>query len=178
MEFRKGLAPKLLEMSHPLRILLINTNVQRETKKMVSKTAALHHRYPDLTNNILNAMEDVAFIALQHISCLCSLIDFTEASVNKQIRERYEELGRLTAINHDLLRALGVSHLRLDEAIHVLAENGLQGKLTGAGGGGYAICLVSPYTEPGVLEKVSHELSSRGFGVVLTELGGRGVMVE
>ncbi|XP_018572384.1 mevalonate kinase [Anoplophora glabripennis] len=178
VEFRKGLAPKLLEMLRPLKILLINTKVSRETRKLVSKVAALHHQYPDLTNNILNAMEDVAFIALQHITSLCTWTGTTEGLVNDQIRNSYEELGRLASINHSLLSALGVSHLRLDEVIHILAENGLQGKLTGAGGGGYATCLVSPYVNPSVLEKAMLDLDARGFQAVLTEVGGNGVMIE
>lgn len=178
VEFRKGLAPKLLEVSSPLKILLVNTNVRRETKKMVSKVAALHHQYPDLTNNILNAMEDVSFIALQHLTPLCSLTGPPEGAIIDRIRESYEELGRLATINHSLLSALGVSHLKLDEVIHVLAQHGLQGKLTGAGGGGYAICLVPPYTNSSVLEGIVRVLVSRGFQAVLTELGGLGVTVE
>lgn len=209
VEFRKGLAPKLLEWSRPLKMLLVNTNVQRETKKMVSKAAALHHKYPDLTNNILNAMEDVAFIALTHLTSLCALMTaegdncqittggaggsicqittggvggsnclITAGGAVDKVRACYEELGRLAAINHNLLGALGVSHLALDEVVRILGENGLQGKLTGAGGGGYAICLVPPYLGNDVLEKVMRDLSSRGFQAVVTDLGGNGVMVE
>ncbi|KAJ8939295.1 hypothetical protein NQ314_011152, partial [Rhamnusium bicolor] len=178
VEFRKGLAPKLLEITCQFRIMLINTNIPRETKKLVSKVARLHEKYPDLTNNILNAMEDVAFIALHHISSLCALVGKEESQVTDLVREHYEELGRLASINHNLLNSLGVSHLKLDEAIQILSENGLQGKLTGAGGGGYATCLIPPFVEAVVIENVVQIFSSRGFQVVITNLGGVGVTVD
>ncbi|KAJ8916499.1 hypothetical protein NQ315_000141 [Exocentrus adspersus] len=154
VEFRKGLVPKLLPVSRPIRILLVDTKVQRDTKKLVWHVAALHKQYPDLTSNILNAMEDVAFIALQHLTVLCSAPEQAEAN--------YEELGRLASMNHNLLSALGVSHLKLDEVVHVLTEHGLHGKLTGAGGGGYAFCWVPPGFDEAALVDVMGALAARG----------------
>lgn len=81
-------------------------------------------------------------------------------------------------MNHSLLSALGVSHLKLDEAVYIMAKHGLNGKLTGAGGGGYAIALIPPHTELLVIENIVTELETKGFGVITTTLGGQGVAVE
>lgn len=49
----------------------------------------------------------------------------------------------LFTVNHHLLNALGVGHVSLDRVCHLLAEFGLAAKLTGGGGGGCAIALLS-----------------------------------
>lgn len=51
----------------------------------------------------------------------------------------------------------------------------LKGKLTGAGGGGYAISLLSDSYNP---EEVIKKLKEHDFSVVDTELGGPGVRVD
>lgn len=51
----------------------------------------------------------------------------------------------------------------------------LKGKLTGAGGGGYAISLIPPSYDP---EEVIRILQEHGFSVVATELGGPGVQID
>ncbi|KAG5895350.1 hypothetical protein JTB14_003147 [Gonioctena quinquepunctata] len=179
VEFRKGLSPKLLDITYPFKLLLINTKVPRETKQLVSKVAQLHKKHPELVNNILNSMEDVAFIALQNIIALSQLEVISDCSdLQTDIQGHFDELCQLSSINHNLLGALGVSHVKLDEAVHLLAQHGLHGKLTGAGGGGYAICLVPPGTDSGVLDGAMKDLVYKGFGVVCTELGGEGVKVE
>lgn len=71
-----------------------------------------------------------------------------------------------------------MSHSKLDEACQILTEAGFHGKLTGAGGGGFAICMVSPMTENSIIDKVIEDLNSKGFVAVLTDLGGSGVSVD
>ena len=45
-------------------------------------------------------------------------------------------------INHNLLKALGVSHESLDSVCQLSRKHGLYSKLTGAGGGGSVIALL------------------------------------
>lgn len=47
-------------------------------------------------------------------------------------------------MNQDLLRFLGVSHPSLEEVCKLCLSHGLHAKLTGAGGGGCAFCLITP----------------------------------
>lgn len=83
------------------------------------------------------------------------------------------ELGQLFRTNHCLLAGLGVSHPRL-ERIRVLIDERELGftKLTGGGGGGCAISLISAFDR--TLEK---ELLDEGFEVHETLLGAKGVGV-
>lgn len=81
-------------------------------------------------------------------------------------------------LNQGLLKTLNVSHVTLDKICSILSENGLYGKLTGAGGGGYAIALVSPFFDTGVLHEVIEKLTEADFDVVLTDLGGPGVTIN
>lgn len=90
----------------------------------------------------------------------------------------YEELTFLSSVNHNLLASLGVSHCRLDEIIQILSQYGLHGKLTGAGGGGYAIALVPPFFNKAFLQNVQEVLSLKGFEVTCVGIGGKGVAIE
>lgn len=50
----------------------------------------------------------------------------------------------LIEMNHHLLCAMGVGHRAFDTVCQVARECGFPSKLTGAGGGGCAFCLVVP----------------------------------
>ena len=53
-------------------------------------------------------------------------------------------LKELFDMNQRLLGLLGVSHPTLDQIISTANKYGLQGKLTGAGGGGCAFVFITP----------------------------------
>lgn len=79
-------------------------------------------------------------------------------------------------MNQNFLKCLGVSHPKLDEICLMLSRKGLHGKLTGAGGGGYAICLLPPEFKQ--IGEVLDELKSNQFEAILTDLGGCGVSID
>lgn len=90
----------------------------------------------------------------------------------------YDDLGVLTFVNQNLLASLGVSNPQLDQIISTLSEYGLHGKLTGAGGGGYAIALVPPHFDDFFLKKVQEQLISKGFEVSYVRIGGKGITID
>lgn len=55
---------------------------------------------------------------------------------NDTEHEGFEKLKRLFSINNNLLRAIGVSHPKLEEIFRISEQNGFAAKLTGSGGGG------------------------------------------
>ena len=50
-------------------------------------------------------------------------------------------------INQGLLAGLGVSHPALGRVVEIFAGNSIHAKLTGAGGGGFALGLITPYVQ-------------------------------
>ena len=55
---------------------------------------------------------------------------------------------------------------------------GLHGKLTGAGGGGFAFSLVPPTMTEESVDRVREALEGAGYTVLRTQVGGGGVRVR
>ncbi|XP_033747951.1 mevalonate kinase-like isoform X2 [Pecten maximus] len=90
------------------------------------------------------------------------------------VRTKYDK--ELIDINQGLLRTLGVSHSRLDRVCEVTAALGLHAKLTGAGGGGCAFCLITPGTPKADVKEVMSQLRAEGFECWKTNICGQGVI--
>ena len=79
-------------------------------------------------------------------------------AINALKHSNITSLGNLMDINHGLLVAIGVSHNALDRLIHIAKQNGALGaKLTGAGGGGCMIALVSQEQSQTIAEKLQQD---------------------
>ncbi|KAG7303238.1 hypothetical protein JYU34_011705 [Plutella xylostella] len=172
VEFKKGTRPRPVSVRLGMRILLVDSRVSRETRALVVKVAALRQRNMAAVDHIMDACDDIAKTATQVLEKLSSdkVISDPEAD--------YQHLAELWELNHCLLAALGVSHPSL-EAIRAQARaRGLACKLTGAGGGGYAMVLIPPSTPRSVVDSLSSSLLENGFRVVETTLGAPGVRVD
>ncbi|XP_030754812.1 mevalonate kinase [Sitophilus oryzae] len=168
VKFRRGEQPTILKLSNAsFDVLLIDTHVARETFKLVARVAKLREAFPALVSHILDAMEDLTTRAADLI---VGIDGATETPLDD-----FHDLATLVQMNHGLLCALGVSHQKLEEVIMILEKHDLKGKLTGAGGGGFAIALLPPDYDP---EEVVRKLNERDFGVMCTKLGGEGVKIE
>ncbi|EHP89531.1 mevalonate kinase [Methanotorris formicicus] len=64
------------------------------------------------------------------------------------------EFGKLMNMNHNLLKELGVSTLKLDEVVEIGKIYGYGAKLTGAGGGGCVIILVDEGKEDDLINEL------------------------
>ena len=83
--------------------------------------------------------------------------------------------------NHDILQDIGVSHPKLDQIVEICHAGGALGaKLTGAGGGGCAICLCRDKDIPNIRARLKHvgitnfsaEISYEGFKKEMIEKWG------
>jgi len=146
-------------------ILLVNTRVERNTKDLVAKVKAKYEKYPNIVGPVL---ESIHCVSQQFLTTLNS----AEAQLD------VAQLDDLIDLNQGLLETLGVSHSSLRRIIDIFAQFGLHGKLTGAGGGGFAFALVPSTMGENTLEKARERLEAEGFTVVRTKVGGGGVEVS
>ena len=114
-----------------INILLVNTNVPKNTKLMVQKVANQYKENPSKTKEIIDQIDQLAKSSLELLTGQDNInLDSTS----------FTKWGQLIDRNQSLLdTGLGVSHSKLDEVCKVASKYGLHAKLTGAGGGGFAL---------------------------------------
>ena len=153
----------------PLQVLLVNTCVPRSTKALVCAVGARRDRLPEVVEAVLDAMDALAERAL------LILADLVSATTTHQQDHAYTALHELVDVNHALLTSLGVSHASLERLVGVAATHGLHAKLTGAGGGGFAVVVLGRDTCHAAVDKCRAELEAAGYQVWRTTLGAPGV---
>ena len=60
----------------------------------------------------------------------------------------------------------------------IASKHNLHAKLTGAGGGGFALALLPPRTTTSQVGKVRKEMEEAGFDCWETSIGGAGVQMK
>lgn len=153
----------------PMRVMVTNTHVDRETKRLVAGVADLRRRLPAVVDCIFDSIDTVVSEGIQAL----------QGSGGQAAQE--VALADLIPINHCLLRAIGVSHPCLEEVVRIMETAGLATKLTGAGGGGCTVTLLQSSIKPGTkvtLESATKVLNERGFTCSMTNIGGEGVCVN
>lgn len=141
-----------------LDIVVCMSGVERSTGTQVSKVAST-----------VKVHEKVGELVLHSIGHL------TVEMVESLRKGNLENAGKLLTINHWLLNALGVSHPLLDRLVYASLRAGALGaKLTGAGGGGCMIALVTKQSRPKIIRAISKE----GFNTMPARLSRTGVRLE
>lgn len=127
ISYRRGSTPVRIEIKKPISLLLIDVGTPRRTGDMVRHVSQLREQYISVFEKLRETVEEITS------ECELALIN-----------NRYERLGDLMTINHNLLRAIGVSTKELDNALELAVRTGaIGGKLTGGGGGGCVIAVVN-----------------------------------
>jgi len=156
--YRKHEPIRRLDIDVDLPLIIGNTRKERSTGKLVAKVNNLRNRYPRIIGKVIKAGGEIV-----------------KRSV-KAIKEKdLETLGELMNINHELLCAVGVSCEELEKLVHAARKAGALGaKLTGAGGGGCMIALVSPEK----IEDVAEAIEKAGGEALTTRKTDLGVTIE
>jgi mevalonate kinase len=127
-----------LEASSPIPIVIGNTGIERNTGRLVDQVRKLKQKYPQTVDLIFQSAGELSLQAIDALQ-----------------QSNITSLGNLMNINHGLLMAIGVSHEALDRLVHIAKQNGALGaKLTGAGGGGCMIALVTHEQSDQIAEKL------------------------
>jgi mevalonate kinase len=161
VKFNRGEKPQPIKTMATIDILLVDTRVSRSTSHVVGKVANFRNRHLNLANSIFDSM---GFL-------VDDVVKILEAD-----GEKFQDLSELVTVNNNLLRAIGVSHPRLEKVFSIAEGFGFNAKLTGAGAGGCAfVFLPSNYEKLEKYEKMCNELKENDYEIMATIIGGRGV---
>lgn len=170
LRFVKGQGFQPVKILRPLHILLVDSKVKRSTADIVAKVRHLGETFPEVINAIWNACEALVNTAIPLYENFGTCQDDSE---------KFEKLEQLFQINNDLMKAIGVTHPKLEQIFSIAFKRGFFSKITGAGAGGYAIVLLPEnYASNEVYWKLKEELEGAGFGVHATTAGGEGLRME
>lgn len=156
--FRKNLSggPNTIErlsIKEPVEIIIGNTGVVADTKKMVAGVAERKKKNPKKYDPLFNEAERLALEA------------------RKALEEQFDlrKVGKLMNENHRLLQEVEVSCKELDYLVISAREQGAFGaKLTGGGGGG---CMVALTPGKELQDAVATTMEKEGFKVLRTKIG-------
>ena len=146
--FVKGKPIDKLTVKGSFHFLIGDTGTPSSTKTTVAHVRSLYDAHPKSINSILDTIDDISKQARESLA------------TNAQKR-----LGNLMTQNHNALRQLEVSTPELDTLVQAALNAGALGaKLSGGGGGGNMIALVSPNAS----DKVQQALLEAGAVSVYT----------
>ncbi|XP_064612219.1 mevalonate kinase-like [Liolophura sinensis] len=167
LTFQSGKIVQLKKMPR-LKILLTNTKVPRSTKVLVAGVRTNYEKFPGVFGPVFEAMHGLSVRSVETYNQMADKADL----------EHYSTLQDLIDINHQLLRLIGVSHPVLETLVQESSALGVHTKLTGAGGGGCALSLISPDVKDDVIEKLKTVFREKGFDCWETSVGGDGVLLH
>jgi len=168
IKFKKGELTNL-KSRNPVKMLITDTRVGRNTKALLAGVSERASRHPDAMASVFNAVNSIS----EELSSVVELAAEDEIAITS----REDKLAELMEMNQGLLQCMGVSHSSIETVLRTTLKYSLVSKLTGAGGGGCVLTLIPTLLAHTVLEKVATELESHGFRCFKVEVGGRGLQV-
>ncbi|KAI5077331.1 hypothetical protein GOP47_0007155 [Adiantum capillus-veneris] len=156
-----------LQDSIPLKILLTNTKVGRNTKALVAGVGERAQRHHKAMTAIFEATEAITeeFVQILQLGS-----DWESAK-----SEQEAKVEELVEINQGLLQSMGVSHPAIQVICRTTAKYQLRSKLTGAGGGGCVLTIIPDQLAKKTLDKVKGDLEEQGFECFEAAIGVPGV---
>ena len=133
IKFRSGNLTRI-KSNMPLKMLITNTRVGRNTKALVAGVSERTLRHPNAMSFIFNAVDSIS-------NELANIIQ-TPAPDEISVTEKEEKLEELMEMNQGLLQSMGVSHASIETVLRTTLKYKLSSKLTGAGGGGCVLTLL------------------------------------
>lgn len=168
IQFKSGNLTRI-KTTMPLKMLITNTKVGRNTKALVAGVSERTHRHLEAMTSVFNAVDSIS-------NELSGVIQ-SPISDDLSLTEKEEKLGELMEMNQGLLQCMGVSHASIETVLRTTLKYKLASKLTGAGGGGCVLTLLPTLLSATVVAKVVKELESSGFQCLTAAIGGEGVQI-
>jgi mevalonate kinase len=143
------------KLNSQLSLLIVNTGPKKSTAETVGHVASLYKSKRAFTEGILKQINKCAISGLSAIK-----------------EGDKEELGRCMLLDHELLKKLEVSSVKLDKVVEISKRYGALGaKLSGGGGGGAAVVLLDAHQ---VRSRFLDELKRSNFEIVKTGITTKG----
>jgi len=157
--YENGSISKLSSKLPTSTLLIIDSGVQRQTKKIVERIREKKKNNPQIVDSIFSKITAITYDAKKHIES-----------------GNIKEVGHLMNENNELLERLGLSIPAFTEIIKILDKSEVIGrKITGAGGGG---CLVALYKDYDEAQEVARSLTLKGYDTYLSNIFEMGVRDE
>jgi mevalonate kinase len=153
--FRPGAPPKKVALDHGRSLILAYSGIDRSTRGQIGRVARTKEEYPEFFSTLVKGVSDLSIAAAGRL----------QAGDMKR-------LGGILALNHAILKTVGVSNETLDSMVNLLVSLGCYGaKLTGAGGGGSVLAIAPEAKE----KRIVSGLSARGFETFRVKIPVEGV---
>ncbi|MEM4590236.1 MAG: mevalonate kinase [Nitrososphaerota archaeon] len=144
ISYIRGMTPRRIPTQGMFDIILIKAEKARKTGTIVRQVSILREQFINIFERLKTVNDEVATemeIALQNM--------------------RFERIGSLFTVQHNLLKTIGVSNRSLDEAVESALDAGALGaKLTGAGGGGFVIAIAHQNKSKDVVKALSNKYAA------------------
>ncbi|KAI6171651.1 GHMP kinase domain containing protein [Aphelenchoides besseyi] len=174
ISYQQGQPPMPISCKADLRVIIVNTRVERNTLHMVGIVKQKLEKYPEVLGRIFDSIDEIAKEAARLLTQLPAIQ--SNGDVDLSDEKEYEGLQELCRINNHLLNGLGVGHAKSTQICALLARYGIHTKLSGAGGGGTCFAFITKEASPTLLKMIEDELCQLGFELWRPNLGGCGVM--
>ncbi|KAL4578068.1 hypothetical protein LXL04_014183 [Taraxacum kok-saghyz] len=159
-----------IKSNMPLKMLITDTKVSRNTKALINSVAERRDRHPDTMTSVFTAVDYIS-------NELASTIQLSSSN-DLAVVEKEEKVEELMEMNQGLLQCMGVSHPSIETVISTTHKYKLSSKLTGAGGGGCVLTLLPALLSASVVDAVTAELEQRGFRCFHAGIGGGGLEIR
>ncbi|CAH1436810.1 unnamed protein product [Lactuca virosa] len=159
-----------IKSNMPLKMLITDTRVGRNTKALITSVAGRRDRHPDTMTSVFTAVDYIS-------NELASTIQLSSSN-DLAVVEKEEKVEELMEMNQGLLQCMGVSHASIETVISTTHKYKLSSKLTGAGGGGCVLTLLPALLSASVVDAVTAELQQCGFRCFIAGIGGKGLEIR
>ncbi|XP_057970270.1 mevalonate kinase-like isoform X2 [Malania oleifera] len=159
-----------IKSNMPLKMLVTNTKIGRNTRALVAGVSERTSRHHDAMTAVFKAVD---FISME----LSSIIQ-APAPDDHATTEKEGKIEELMEMNQGLLQCMGVTHASIETVLQTTLKYKLASKLTGAGGGGCVLTFLPSQVSGAVVDKVIAELESCGFQCFIAGIGGNGLEIN
>lgn len=160
---------KHIDIKIRIPVLIVNTRVHRNTKEQVRKVRELFESFPNETQLKFDAIDDISGKIIHLLSNDLEDVD-----------NFVESIQPLFSRNELLLEELGVGHPAISRVLSIFKNYNIPGKLTGAGGGGCVVAILThkQSIDEEFLESISLEMQDEGFDCFQASIEPVGVIVS